>query len=340
MRQHQASRGVDGGAGQRILRGEPSIDLTLRGGTDVEPLVLKLRAVREGVRPGGDRLRLESLELVVALRAHLGRNDAVEILLQIHPVDDVQGTARVDEDAEAAAIRLTFEGNMRVGVRRKKVHRRHEPPRHPVFPDRLNARRTSAEPSFDEESFLTGGAQPFQVGLRRGPVRKASDQHAVDTSIRRKGDRAGHTELAGDALEGGARRLLARVGPRLHGEESARPSLGPKSERSSKNQRVSAGSHDPPLARRPERDLRRVALQSHPVEHAGRRRVGRRSHGGPGAQRGERRRRRCHGCRSRARRRLSLHRILRRSQNRTASRKEKRENGREPPADRGRRSQN
>jgi hypothetical protein len=71
----------DGAVGERVLGVDAAVDLAARGGADVVPLAVELAEVLERIGAGGDRLRLERLDLGVLVRPHLRGNHPAEVLL-------------------------------------------------------------------------------------------------------------------------------------------------------------------------------------------------------------------------------------------------------------------
>ena len=93
-------RRVDGGARGVRLGRDAAVHLAAR--VPVEVVRTALRQVRERVRARGDRLRFERGGR--PLRRHLGRDDALQVLLEADRVDDVDQPA-VEREGELAAVR-------------------------------------------------------------------------------------------------------------------------------------------------------------------------------------------------------------------------------------------
>ncbi len=178
--QHLAGRLRHGAVGERVLGAGAAVDLTLRGAAQVVALLGEAAEIAQGVAARRHGLRLERLELRVAVGAELARHDAAQVVLERQLVDHVEAAAVVEEDDQGAAKSAAFEleglagggGELETapGHARARAVRRH-----------LEGRIERAGPLGDHpervESPALEGAPPLLGLLAVGP---APDTHPVE----------------------------------------------------------------------------------------------------------------------------------------------------------------
>ena len=101
---------------QRVLRAHSAVSLAARRRAEVEPFVDEAAELAHGVGARRHRLRLERIQAVVELGAHLDRHHAAQIVLERQLVDQVEQPAIVEIDQDAAAESPAIEPHARLRV--------------------------------------------------------------------------------------------------------------------------------------------------------------------------------------------------------------------------------
>ncbi len=281
----QAPGRVHRAARKRVLRRETGVGLALRRRAKVVAFRLELPAMRERVRPRRDRLRLQRFDLVVAFRAHFRRYDSVQVLVEVHAIDQVQRAPRVRRDEEAPPIGLLVDrdvgGNAGSGRRGVDLDGRSEATPGAVLggdaDDRGARRRVPAGRSLEHDCFPSGVSDFRCERFRFTPCVEASEENAIDPALRRERDRSGDLKIRRELLQGAPRRLFLREGGGLDGVTRCPGwgALGTKQDGTAKELRVPGGNDDPRLSRSSVRQLGQVALQPDAIQDSARGRRGR-----------------------------------------------------------------